>query len=113
MNKIKTGDQVIVTTGKDKGRTGKVLSLTKKNHKPDSGLWAVVEGIKMIKKHVKGNPQANKPGGIVSKEAALHVSNIALLNPATNKADKLGFKQLADGKKVRYFKSNDEVVDNV
>lgn len=113
MNKIKTGDQVIVTTGKDKGRTGKVLSLTKKNHKPDSGLWAVVEGIKIIKKHVKGNPQTNKPGGIVSKEAALHVSNIALLNPATNKADKLGFKQLADGKKVRYFKSNDEVVDNV
>lgn len=111
MHKIKTGDEVIVTTGKDRGRTGKVLSLTEKNHKPSSGLWAVVEGIKIVKKHVKGNPQANKPGGIIPKEAALHVSNIALLNPATGKPDKVGFKQLADGKKVRYFKSNSEVVD--
>lgn len=111
MHKIKTGDEVIITTGKDKGRTGKVLSLTEKNHKPFSGLWAVVEGLKIVKKHVKGNPQAEKPGGIISKEAALHVSNIALLNPATGKADKVGFKLLADGKKVRYFKSNNEVVD--
>ena len=111
MNKIKTGDEVIVTTGKDKGRIGKVLSLVEKNHKPFSGLWAVVEGIKIIKKHVKGNPEANKPGGIIQQESALHVSNIALLNPVTRKADKVGFKQLADGKKVRYFKSNNEVVD--
>lgn len=113
MSKIKAGDQVIVITGQDKGRTGKVLKLTKKNHKPNSGLWAVVEGIKIIKKHVKGNPQAEKPGGIISKEAALHISNIALLNPATNKADRVGFKQLADGKKVRCFRSNNEAVDNV
>lgn len=111
MNKIKAGDEVIITTGKDKGRSGKVLSLVEKNHKPNSGLWAVVEGLKIMKKHVKGNPQANKPGGIISKEAALHISNIALLNPVTGKADKVGFRLLADGKKVRYFKSNDEVVD--
>ena len=83
----------------------------KKTNKVLSGLWAVVEGVKLVKKHVKANPQANKPGGIISKEAALHVSNIALLNPVTGKADKVGFKLLADGKKVRYFKSNNEVVD--
>ncbi len=111
MNKIKTGDHVIVTTGKDAGSTGKVLRLVKKTNKVLSGLWAVVEGVKLVKKHVKANPQANKPGGIISKEAALHVSNIALLNPVTGKADKVGFKLLADGKKVRYFKSNNEVVD--
>ena len=111
MNKIKVGDTVTVRVGKDKGKTGEVLRLVEKNHKPNSGLWAVVQGINVVQKHVKGNPQANKPGGIIPKEAALHVSNIALLNSVTGKADKVGFKQLADGKKVRYFKSNNEVVD--
>jgi large subunit ribosomal protein L24 len=104
MKKIKTGDNVIVIAGKDKGRTGQVLRLGKNER-------VYVSGINMVKKHQKPNPQANDQGGIVEKEAAIHVSNLALINPATSKADRVGIKVLEDGKKVRVFKSNNEVVD--
>ncbi len=106
--KIKVGDEVVVIAGKDKGKTGRVLRLVNKEKK-DTRVF--VEGANMVKKHTKPNPNKQEQGGIVEKEAALHISNIALLNPATNKADRVGIRVLEDGKKVRYFKSNDEVVD--
>lgn len=112
MKRIKRGDTVIVITGKSKKHIGKVLQVV--------GDKVVVEGANLIKKHVKPNPQLEQRGGIVTKEAALHVSNVALYNPATKKADKVGFKYIEqDGleshakKKVRYFKSNNELVDLV
>ena len=108
MAKIKVGDSVIVVAGKDKGKTGRVSVVSRKQDK-DTRL--LVEGINMVKKHTKPNPQKQQQGGIVEKEALIHVSNVALLNPATNKADRVGIRTLEDGKKVRYFKSNDEVVD--
>ena len=104
MKKIKTEDMVIVLAGKDKGRTGKVLRFTKKDR-------VVVEGVNLIKKHMKPNPEKKQEGGIVQREASLHVSNVALLNPITNKAERVGTKTLEDGRKVRYFKSNNEIVD--
>ena len=104
MQKIKIGDTVIILTGKDKGRTGRVLRKTKEDR-------ILVEGINLVKKHTKGNPDQNKQGGIIEREAALHISNLAILNPQTNRADRVGIKVLEDGKKVRYFKSNDEVID--
>lgn len=104
MKKIKVGDTVIVLTGKDKGRTGAVLRKTKEDR-------ILVGGVNLVKKHVKGNPDQNKEGGIIDREAALHISNVAILNPQTNRADRVGIKVLEDGKKVRYFKSNDEVID--
>lgn len=108
MKRIKSGDTVVVTTGKSKGLVGKVLRVI--------GQKIVVEGANLIKKHVKPNPQLEQKGGIVTKEAPLNVSNVALYNPITKKADKVGFRYLEqDGKthKVRYFKSNNEVVDLV
>jgi len=102
--KVKQGDTVIVIAGKDKGRSGTITKLTDKGR-------VIVEGVNIIKKHVRPNPNKNEQGGILEREAAIHISNIALLNPATNKADRVGYKVLNDGKKVRYFKSNDEVVD--
>lgn len=108
MAKVKVGDNVVVVAGKDKGKTGRVLRIVKKEKK-DTRLY--VEGINMVKKHTKPNPNKQVQGGIVEKEAAIHVSNVALLNPTTNKADRVGIRTLEDGKKVRYFKSNDEVVD--
>ena len=105
MSKIKKGDEVIVITGKDKGKRGKVLRVLPVKNR------AVVEGINLIKKHVRPNPQLGEQGGVVTREAALHLSNIALYNPATKKADRVGFKILEDGRKVRYFKSNKEIVD--
>lgn len=108
MKRIKKDDTVIVITGKSKDHVGKVL------HVIDDKL--VVEGANLIKKHVKPNPQANQPGGIIDKEAPLHVSNVALYNPDTKKADRVGFKFLEkDGNqyKARYFKSNGELVDLV
>ncbi|MCF6764638.1 50S ribosomal protein L24 [Thiotrichales bacterium 19S3-7] len=105
MSKIKSGDQVIVIAGKNKGSRGTVLrSIPEKSR-------VVVEGVNMIKKHVKPNPQRNVDGGIVEKEASIHVSNVALINPTTDKADRVGIKTLEDGKRVRFFKSNGEVVD--
>jgi large subunit ribosomal protein L24 len=103
MNKIRKGDDVIVIAGKDKGKRGTVLEV-----KTDRVL---VESVNMVKKHTKANPAAGESGGIVDKEMPMDVSNVALFNPATNKADRVGFRTLDDGRKVRYFKSNDEIVD--
>jgi len=103
MKRIKKGDQVIVITGKDKGRQGTVLKVTDTN--------VLVEAVNMVKKHTKPNPMAGVEGGIVEKAMPLNISNVMLFNPMTNKGDRVGFKILEDGRKVRYFKSNGEVVD--
>ena len=105
MKKIKKGDDVVVLTGKDKGKTGLVVRVL------DEDERVVVENVNIVKKHQRGNPNANIPGGIIEKEMPLHISNVALVNPATGKADRVGFKVLDDGRKVRYFKSNGEVLD--
>ena len=102
MNRIKKGDQVVVTTGKDKGKKGDVVRV--------AGDKVVVSNVNIIKRHTKPNPQANQPGGVVEREAPIHVSNVMLFNPATGKGDRVGFKLLDDGKKVRVFKSNGEQV---
>ncbi len=104
MRKIKRDDEVIVIAGRDKGKRGKVVKVLQ-----DERL--IVSGIQMIKKHQKPNPQAGAPGGIVEREAPIQVSNVAIFNPATEKADRVGFKILEDGKKERIFKSNGESVD--
>jgi len=104
MNKIRKGDQVMVLAGKDKGQTGSVIRVMTNNK-------VLVENINMAKRHTKGNPQAGVAGGIIEKEMPLHISNVGLVNPATGKADRVGFKKLDDGRKVRFFKSNNEVVD--
>ena len=104
MRRIKKGDEVIVTAGKDKGRRGSVLQVFEDDR-------VMVENINTVKKHTKPNPMKGLEGGIVEKEMPLHISNVMLFNPATNKGDRVGFKILEDGKKVRYFKSNGEVVD--
>lgn len=103
MNKIKSGDQIIVISGKDKGKIGKVTRVT-------SDDKVLVEGINRVKKHVRPNPMRQIQGGIIEKEMPIHVSNVALLNPKTGKADRVGFKFVED-KKVRYFKSTQELVD--
>jgi large subunit ribosomal protein L24 len=105
MQKIKKGDEVIVLTGKDKGKRGKVSVVFPKLRK------LKVEGIQMIKKTIKPNPQLNRQGGIVDKEARLDISNVAIFNPITKKADGIRIKVKDDGKKVRHFKSNDELVE--
>jgi large subunit ribosomal protein L24 len=105
MRRIQKDDLVRVTTGKSRGHTGIVKQVIDQK--------VVVEGANMIKKHVKPNPQINQKGGIVTKEASIHISNVALLNPVTKKADKVGFKYLVTNnkkQKVRYFKSNNELV---
>jgi len=103
MQKIKKDDQVIVITGKDKGKTGTVTRLM-----DDGRLY--VSGINMIKRHTKGNPQMGQPGGIVEKEAPIQASNVAIYNSATNKADRVGIK-IEDGQKTRIFKSTGEAID--
>ena len=105
MNKIRKGDEVIILTGKDKGKTGNVVKAF-----PDDDR-VIVDNVNMVKKHQKPNPAMNVPGGIIEKEMPVHVSNVALVNPATGKADRVGFKTLDDGRKVRVFKSNGETVD--
>jgi large subunit ribosomal protein L24 len=105
MQKIKKGDEVIILAGKDKGRRGKVLKVLPATDR------AMVEGINLVKKHVKPNPQTQTTGGIVTREASIHLSNLALYNPVTKKMDKVGIKVLDDGRKVRYFKSTNELVD--
>ncbi|MGI9229443.1 MAG: 50S ribosomal protein L24 [Gammaproteobacteria bacterium] len=105
MNKIKKGDEVIVLAGKDRGRRGVVLNVVTETAR------VVVENINMVKRHTKGNSAQGKPGGIIEKEMPVDVSNVAIVNPVTGKADRVGFKNLEDGTKVRYFKSTDEVVD--
>ncbi len=104
MKKIRKGDTVVLITGRDKGRRGAVIEVLADDR-------VRVEGLNMSKKHQKPNPQAGLQGGIIEREAPLHVSNVQLFNPSTQKGDRVGFKSLADGRKVRVFKSNNEVVD--
>lgn len=105
MKKIKAGDNVVVIAGKCKGQNGKVLKVLSKSRR------VLVEGVNIIKKHLRPNPNRNQDGGIIDREASMDISNIALLNPASKKADRVGFKQLNDGRKVRYFKSNGEIIE--
>lgn len=114
MNKIRKGDLVQVIAGKDKGRTGKVLQvLTKSKSKASksAGLRVIVEGLNIVKKHVKANPQQQKPGGIIPKEAPLLACKVLLVDPTTSKPSRVGIRTLDDGRKVRYFKASGEVVD--
>jgi len=104
MQRIKQGDEVVVRTGKDKGKSGRVSKVLKDNK-------VLVEGINQVKKNQKPNPNAGVSGGIIVKDMPINISNIGLYNPETKKADRVGFKFLEDGKKVRYFKSTNEVVD--
>ncbi len=104
MKKIRKGDTVVLIAGRDKGRRGAVIEVLADDR-------VRVEGLNMSKKHQKPNPQAGLQGGIIEREAPMHVSNVQLFNPATQKGDRVGFKSLADGRKVRVFKSNNEVVD--
>jgi large subunit ribosomal protein L24 len=103
MEKIRKGDEIVVITGKDKGKRGTVLRRVDAEH-------VLVEGVNRAKKHVKPNPVKGVAGGIVDKDMPIHISNVALFNPATKKADRVGFKSLDDGRKVRVFKSNGELV---
>ena len=104
MEKIRKGDDVVVTTGKDKGKRGTVLTRVDAEH-------VVVEGVNRAKKQVKPNPMKGVAGGIVDKDMPIHISNVALYNPASKKADRVGFKLLEDGRKIRVFKSNGEPVN--
>ncbi|MFA6230178.1 MAG: 50S ribosomal protein L24 [Rhodanobacter sp.] len=103
MNRIRKGDQVLVITGKNKGQRGDVLRVA------DDRVF--VSNVNLIKRHTKANPQANQAGGIVEREASIHLSNVQLFNPATNKGERVGTKTLEDGRKVRVFRSSGEVVD--
>jgi large subunit ribosomal protein L24 len=103
MSRIRKGDQVLVITGKNKGQKGEVVRV--------AGDRLVVSNINLIKRHTKANPQANQPGGIVEREAPIHISNVMLFNPATGKGDRVGFKVLEDGRKLRVFRSSGEAVD--
>jgi large subunit ribosomal protein L24 len=104
MRRIRKDDEIIVISGKDKGRRGKVVRMVDSDR-------VIVAGVNLIKRHTKPNPARNVAGGIVEREAAIHVSNVMLFNPITKKGDRIGFRVLEDGRKVRYFKSNNEVVD--
>ena len=104
MNKIRKGDEVILNTGKDKGKRGTVLRVL-------SDGQLLVEGVNKVKKHAKPNPMKGINGCIIDKEMPIDISNVALFNPATQKGDRVGFKALEDGRKVRVFKSSGEVVD--
>ena len=103
MDKIRKGDEIVVIAGKDKGKRGTIVTRVDADH-------VVVECVNRAKKHVKPNPVKGVVGGVVDKDMPLHVSNVSLYNPATQKADRVGFKQLEDGTKVRIFKSSGEVV---
>jgi large subunit ribosomal protein L24 len=103
MQKLKQGDEIIVLIGKDKGKRGQIRKFL--NEK------VLVEGVNRVKKHQKPNPNAGIQGGIIEKEMPIHKSNVALYNATTKKADKVGFKELDDGKKVRFFKSNNKIID--
>ena len=103
MEKIRKGDTVVVLSGRDKGRRGAVIRIY------EDGV--VVENINRVKRHTKANPQANKPGGIIEREMPLARSKVALWNPSAKRADRVGVRKLADGKRVRFFKSNGEVID--
>ena len=103
MNRIKKGDQVIVTAGKDKGKKGDVVRV--------AGDKVIVANINIIKRHTKPNPQANQPGGVIEREAPIHISNVMLFNPASGKGERIGVKVLEDGRKLRVFRSSGEAVD--
>ena len=103
MNRIRKGDQVIVITGKYKGQKGEVLRVAENR--------VVVQNINLMKRHTKPNPQINQPGGIVEREASIHISNVMLFNSQTNKGERVGFKTLDDGRKVRTYRAGGEVVD--
>jgi large subunit ribosomal protein L24 len=105
MNKIKQGDDVVVIAGKDKGRRGTVLRVYSDDR-------VVVENVNVAKKHQRPNPNAGVPGGIIDKEMPIDVSNVMIYNPATKRGDRVGIRQLEDGRKVRFFKSNGEVLDS-
>ncbi|GIS88510.1 MAG: 50S ribosomal protein L24 [Arenicellales bacterium] len=104
MSKIRKGDDVVVLSGRDKGKRGTVLQIIENNR-------ILVDNVNVIKKHVKPNPNRGETGGIIEKEAPIQISNVALFNPNTNKADRVGYKLLEDGRKVRVFKSDGEVAD--
>jgi large subunit ribosomal protein L24 len=103
MRKIRKGDQVVILTGKDKGKRGTVLSLVDEK--------VIVEGVNIVRKHQRAVPMKGITGGIIEKPMPIHLSNVGLYNPGTNKPDKIGFRLLGDGRKVRFFKSTNEVVD--
>lgn len=103
MSRIRKGDQVLVITGKNKGQKGEVVRVV--------GDRLIVSNINLIKRHTKANPQANQPGGIIEREAPIHISNVMLFNPATGKGERVGFKVLEDGRKLRVFRSSGEAVD--
>ena len=103
MRKLKKGDNVVVITGRDKGKRGDVARVVDASH-------VVVNGINTVKRHTRPNPLKNQPGGIVTKELPIHVSNVAIWNPVTQKADRVGFRTLEDGRKVRFFKSSGEEI---
>ncbi|HMU90759.1 MAG: 50S ribosomal protein L24 [Pseudomonadales bacterium] len=104
MNKLRTNDEVIILAGKDKGKRGKILRVF-----PDDRI--LVSGVNLIKKHQKPNPQIGVLGGIIEKEAPIHVSNASIFNASLGKADRVGFRYLEDGQKVRFFKSSNEVIE--
>lgn len=103
MNRIRKGDQVVVTTGKDKGKRGEIVRVL--------GDKVVVSNVNVVKRHTKPNPQAGQPGGVIEREAPIHISNVMLFNPATGKGDRVAFKVLEDGRKLRVFRSSGEAVD--
>jgi ribosomal protein L24, bacterial/organelle len=103
MNRIKKGDHVVVTAGKDKGKRGDVVNV--------AGDKVVVSNVNLVKRHTKPNPQANQPGGVIEREAPIHVSNVMLFNPASGKGERIGIKVLEDGRKLRVFRSSGEALD--
>ena len=102
-NRIKKGDQVVVNTGKDKGKQGEIVRV--------DGDRVVVAGLNIVKRHTKPNPQAGVAGGVVEREASIHISNVNVVNPATGKGERVGFKVLEDGRKIRVFRSSGEALD--
>jgi len=104
MRKIRKGDNVVVIAGKDKGKRGDVAKYVDDTH-------VIVNGVNTVRRHTKPNPMKNQPGGIVSKEAPIHISNVAIWNPVTQKADRIGFRMMQDGRKLRFFKSNGEQIN--
>jgi len=104
MRKIKKGDTVVVIAGRDMGKRGDVSRIVDDSH-------VVVDGVNQVKKHAKPNPMKNQPGGIVTKDLPIHVSNVAIWNPVTQKPDRIGFRLLDDGRKVRFYKSNGEQIN--
>jgi large subunit ribosomal protein L24 len=103
MNRIRKGDRVLVITGKNKGQKGEVLRVAADR--------VIVQNINIVKRHTKANPQANQPGGVIEREAPIHISNVMLLNAQTGKGERVGFKVLEDGRKLRVFRSSGEAID--